>query len=109
MKLRVEFVGDAYYNRRIEINDMFITKLCGQSAMNMLFEQREDPHHKSNNVVIISHRNDLPYMAKTSGAHMSVWAFVSENFDWYHVDKEYLLEVLEGETNEYQTHLSSLL
>ena len=103
MKLRVEFVGDAYYNRRIEINDMFITKLCGQSAMNMLFEQDEDTTHKSNNFVVISHRNDLPYIAKTSGSHMSVSAFASDNFDWYCVDKEYLIEVLEGETDDKQT------
>ena len=99
MKLKVEFVDNTWYGKTVEVLDVYITKLCGQSAMNMLFEQREDPNHKSNNVVIISHRNDLPYMAKTSGANMSVWAFVSDNFDWYYVDKEYLLEVLEGETN----------
>ncbi len=49
--------------------------------------------------MVISHRNDLPYIAKTSGSHMSISAFASDNFDWYCVDKEYLLEVLEGETN----------
>ena len=99
MKLHVEFIGETYYNQYIEVNDMFITKLCGQSAMNMLFEQDEDTTHKSNNFVVISHRNDLPYIAKTSGSHMSVSALASDNFDWYYVDKEYLLEVLEGETN----------
>ena len=100
MKLHVEFIGETYYNQYIEVNDMFITKLCGQSAMNMLFEQDEDTIHKSNNFVVISHRNDLPYIAKTSGSHMSVSAFASDNFDWYCVDKEYLIEVLEGETDD---------
>ena len=100
MKIYVEFVGNVWYGRKVEVSDMFVTKLCGQSAMNMLFEQDEDTNHKSNNFVVISHRNDLPYIAKTSGSHMSVSAFASDNFDWYCVDKEYLIEVLEGETDD---------
>ena len=100
MKIYVEFVGNVWYGRKVEVSDMFVTKLCGQSAMNMLFEQDEDTNHKSNNFVVISHRNDLPYITKTSGSHMNVSAFASDNFDWYYVDKEYLLEVLEGETND---------
>ena len=99
MKIYVEFVGNVWYGRKVEVSDMFVTKLCGQSAMNMLFEQDEDTTHKSNNFVVISHRNDLPYIAKTSGSHMNVSAFASDNFDWYCVDKEYLIEVLEGEIN----------
>ena len=99
MKIYVEFVGNVWYGRKVEVSDMFVTKLCGQSAMNMLFEQDEYTTHKSNNFVVISHRNDLPYIAKTSGSHMSVSAFASDNFDWYCVDKEYLIEVLEGEIN----------
>lgn len=99
MKIYVEFVGNVWYGRKVEVSDMFVTKLCGQSAMNMLFEQDEDTNHKSNNFVVISHRNDLPYIAKTSGSHMNVSAFASDKFEWYCVDKEYLLEVLEGETN----------
>ena len=27
-------------------------------------------------------------------------SFASDNFDWYCVDKEYLIEVLEGETDD---------
>ena len=100
MKIYVEFVGNVWYGRKVEVSGMFVTKLCGQSAMNMLFEQDEDTIHKSNNFVVISHRNDLPYIAKTSGSHMNVSAFASDNFDWYCVDKEYLIEVLEGETDE---------
>ena len=100
MKIYVEFVGNVWYGRKVEVSDMFVTKLCGQSAMNMLFEQDEDTNHKSNNFVVISHRNDLPYITKTSGSHMSVSAFASDNFDWYCVDKEYLIEVLEGETDD---------
>ena len=96
MKIYVEFVGNVWYGRKVEVSDMFVTKLCGQSAMNMLFEQDEDTNHKSNNSVVISHRNDLPYIAKTSGSHMNVSAFASDNFDWYCVDKEDLIEVLEG-------------
>ena len=100
MRLKVEFVGNTWYGKTVEVLDIYITKLCGQSAMNILFEQDEDLQHKSNNFVVISHRNDLPYIAKTSGSHMSISAFASDNFDWYCVDKEYLLEVLEGETND---------
>ena len=100
MKIYVEFVGNVWYGRKVEVSDTFVTKLCGQSAMNMLFEQDEDTNHKSNNYVVISHRNDLPYIAKTSGSHRNVSAFASDNFDWYCVDKEYLIEVLEGETDD---------
>ncbi len=46
MKLHVEFIGVVYYNQHVEVNDTFITKLCGQSAMNMLFEQDEYLQHK---------------------------------------------------------------
>ena len=100
MVIYVEFCGNVWYGRKVEVSDMFVTKLSGQSAMNMLFEQDEDTIHKSNNFVVISHRNDLPYITKTSGSHMSVSAFASDNFDWYCVDKEYLIEVLEGETDD---------
>lgn len=97
MKIYVEFIGNVWYGRKVEVSDMFVTKLCGQSAMNMLFEQDEDNQHKSNNFVVISHRNDMPYVAKTSGGHMQVSAFTSHRFDWYCIDKEYILEVLNND------------
>ena len=109
MKLKVEFVDNTWYGKTVEVLDVYITELCGQSAMNILFEQDEDDQHKSNNFVVIHKRNDLNYTLKTTDSAMSVSTFASDKFDWYYVDKEYLLEVLEGETNEYQTHLSSLL
>ena len=100
MKIYVEFVGNVWYGRKVDVSGMFVTKLCGQSAMNMLFEQDEDDQHKSNNFVVIHKRNDLNYTLKTTDSAMSVSAFASDKFDWYYVDKEYLLEVLEGETND---------
>lgn len=99
MELYVDFIDDTYYDKHVEVNDIYVTKLCGQSAMNMLFEQEEDDDHKSNNFVIISQRCDLPYKAKTTGAYMSVSNFTSDNFLWYCIDKEYLLEIVKGESN----------
>ena len=103
MKLKVEFVDNTWYGKTVEVLDVYITELCGQSAMNILFEQDEDDQHKSNNFVVIHKRNDLNYTLKTTDSAMSVSAFASDNLDWYYVDKEYLLEVLEGETNGKQT------
>lgn len=94
MKLKVEFVDNTWYGKTVEVSDVYVTKLCGQSAMNMLFEQDEDYQHKSNNFIVIHKRNDLDHIPKTTDSAMSVSAFASDNFDWYCVDKEYLLEVL---------------
>lgn len=100
MKLEVEFVDNTWYGKTVEVLDVYITELCGQSAMNILFEQDEDDQHKSNDFVVIHKRNDLNYTLKTTDSAMSVSAFASDNFVWYCVDKEYLIEVLEGETDD---------
>lgn len=100
MKLKVEFVDNKWYGEVVDVLDIYVTKLCGQSAMNMLFEQEEDYQHKSNSFVVISKHNESNSVAKTSGSHMTVSSFTSDDFDWYYVDKEYLLEVLnETKTN----------
>lgn len=58
----------------------------------MLFEQDADSLHNSNNFVVLFNRNDLPFMTKTDCSAMQVSAFASDNFNWFYVDKEYLME-----------------
>lgn len=91
MKVKLSFIDDKWYGKVIRVDPTRCAKICGEGAMNMLFEQEHGEHR---NVVIFYKRGDIPSVLNQAESSLTVNTFSSENFSWYFINKDYLNSLL---------------
>lgn len=92
MKVKLSFIDDRWYGKSIKVDPSNCIKICGEGAMNMLFEQEHDGGHR--NIVIFYKREDIPPILIQAESSLTINTFASENFSWYFINKDYLNNLL---------------
>ena len=92
MKVKLSFIDDKWYGKVIKVDSTKCVKICGEGAMNMLFEQEHDRGHR--NIVILYKREDIPSILTQAESSLTINTFASENFSWYFINKDYLSGIL---------------
>lgn len=97
MKIYIDWIGEHYINKRVEVEDSKVEAICGWDAMGILFDQCLHYDLDSDKYIVIFYRKDLGDMLpQTAHASFAVDCFASHNFAWAKIDREYL-EKLIGE------------
>lgn len=97
MRIYVDWIGDYYINKCVEVEDFTVASISGFEAMEILFDQCVDKNMMNYSYVVIFYRKDLGDMLpQTAHPSFAVDCFASSNFVWAKIDREYL-EKLIGE------------
>lgn len=98
MRIYVDWIGIHYINKRIDVEDSQVEKICGWDAMGILFDQCLNCDLDSDKYIVLFYRKDLDGMLpQTAHASFAVDCFASNNFSWAKIDREYLEKLIGDE------------
>lgn len=91
MRIYVDWIGDHYIDKRIEVEDSQVVAISGFEAMEILFDCCIDKNMMNYSYVVLFCRKDLGGMIpQTAHPSFAVDCFASKNFVWAKVHREYL-------------------
>lgn len=92
--VNIRFIGNKWIGQVIEVNKCHLKKVTPTEALIILHNQEINKDHKDWNITVLTKCSNYQYLTKSIEQSVPIALFTNSQ-EFYIIDSEYLLEVVE--------------